>query len=434
MHAYASDDPVFLAMNQRGQRETGGALGSFCVNCHAPMAVHEGATTDGTNLASVPQKLKGVTCFFCHTVDAVAGAHDNPLHLASDIVMRGEYGNTVATVHPSAYSTLHDRNLADSAGLCGSCHDIVNGHGAAIERTYAEWQQSVFSHAGGATCGQCHMDESTMPEPISSQGTPPRSLHDHGFPGVDLTLTAGFPQAAAQQVAVQALQDSTLQSALCVEQAGTTAAIRVVLENVAAGHGVPSGASQDRRLWTEVVAYKAGQVIYQSGVVPDGTPVTSLTDPDLWLLRDCMVDASQKPVDMFWQAFGFESNALPAQATFDMTDPRYYQTHVVQYFPRNPMALLSTMPDMVTLRVRLQPVGLDVLSDLVASGDLDASVPPKVQTMDLDLGGGSTLVWTPATATATYPEGAFTDACVTHTNLNVAADKVPAVNHTLCKP
>ena len=31
MHAYAADDPVFLAMNQRAQRETSGALGDFCV-------------------------------------------------------------------------------------------------------------------------------------------------------------------------------------------------------------------------------------------------------------------------------------------------------------------------------------------------------------------------------------------------------------------
>src|SRR5262245_36528104 len=46
MHAYASDDPVFLAMNARGQRETDGELGDFCVQCHAPMALREGATTD----------------------------------------------------------------------------------------------------------------------------------------------------------------------------------------------------------------------------------------------------------------------------------------------------------------------------------------------------------------------------------------------------
>ena len=46
MHAYASKDPVFVAMNQRGQRETDGGLGKFCVQCHAPMAVHNALTTD----------------------------------------------------------------------------------------------------------------------------------------------------------------------------------------------------------------------------------------------------------------------------------------------------------------------------------------------------------------------------------------------------
>ena len=53
MHAYAAKDPVFLAMNQRGQRETKGKLGDFCVNCHAPMAVREGKTKDGLNLDRV---------------------------------------------------------------------------------------------------------------------------------------------------------------------------------------------------------------------------------------------------------------------------------------------------------------------------------------------------------------------------------------------
>src|SRR5262245_921060 len=56
MHAYAAKDPVFLAMNARGQEETKGALGTFCVNCHAPMAVREKLTTDGTNLSQLPEE------------------------------------------------------------------------------------------------------------------------------------------------------------------------------------------------------------------------------------------------------------------------------------------------------------------------------------------------------------------------------------------
>ncbi len=47
MHAYAADDPVFLAMEARAQRETGGAIGTFCTQCHAPMAVLTGALSDG---------------------------------------------------------------------------------------------------------------------------------------------------------------------------------------------------------------------------------------------------------------------------------------------------------------------------------------------------------------------------------------------------
>src|SRR3954452_13520758 len=52
MHAYASVDPLFVALNQRGQDEAN--VGTFCVGCHAPLAVRTGATRDGKNLASLP--------------------------------------------------------------------------------------------------------------------------------------------------------------------------------------------------------------------------------------------------------------------------------------------------------------------------------------------------------------------------------------------
>src|SRR4029079_17849485 len=60
MHAYASDDPVFVAMNKRGQRETGGALGTFCVKCHAPMAVELGLTSGADfDPAQLPPSARG---------------------------------------------------------------------------------------------------------------------------------------------------------------------------------------------------------------------------------------------------------------------------------------------------------------------------------------------------------------------------------------
>jgi hypothetical protein len=438
MHAYASDDPVFRAMNQRGQRETKGQLGSFCVKCHAPMALNEGATTDGLNLDAVPAKLHGVTCFYCHTVDAVQGTHNNPLVLAGDITMRGEYPDPVANAaHPAAYSTLHDRNQVDSAKLCGACHDIVAPPGAAIERTYAEWQASLFSHTqGGDTCGQCHMEELPLGDALEPIAQAPnvfaRKYHAHTFPAVDQALTPGFPAAPSADGSLQDFLNTTVATALCVVQQDGNGAIRVILDNIAAGHSVPSGSAQDRRMWAEVIAYAAGKVIYQSGVVPAGAPVTGLTtDPDLWLVRDCMFDAQGAEVGMFWQAATVESNILPFPVTSDQTDPRYYQTHVVQFYPRSPAATLPAPPDKVTLRLLLQPIGLDVLQDLESSGDLDAGIAAAMPTLVFP---EPILTWTAATANGSYFEGQLPVSCVTDTGLNVSADKTPAVNHAKCAP
>src|SRR5262249_20370362 len=76
MHAYSAKDPVFIAMNQRGQRETGGALGDFCVRCHAPMAVFDKLSKDGLNLDRLPDKERGVSCYFCHDIAGVEGDHN----------------------------------------------------------------------------------------------------------------------------------------------------------------------------------------------------------------------------------------------------------------------------------------------------------------------------------------------------------------------
>src|SRR6266851_8099700 len=90
MHAYASDDPLFLALNKRG---LAAGVGPFCAKCHAPMAIHAGNKDGQIDSATLAKPLHGVTCYFCHNVDAVIGTHDNPLHLADDTTMRGEYAD-----------------------------------------------------------------------------------------------------------------------------------------------------------------------------------------------------------------------------------------------------------------------------------------------------------------------------------------------------
>jgi hypothetical protein len=427
MHAYAADDPVFRAMNARGQRETGGQLGNFCVNCHAPMAVREGATTDGLNLDSVPQKLRGVTCYFCHTVAAVAGAHDNPLTLASDNVLRASFSDPVSnSAHHAGYSELLDGSRLGSSALCGACHDVTTPAGGNIERTYAEWQASVFNAApNGRTCGQCHM-RSTPRVPIAdSKGVFARTAHSHQFPGVDLALTPA-PEADPQKQAVQAFLDSSVQSTLCVAIVGGQTKLRVLLDNVGAGHGWPSGAAQDRRAWIEIIAYAGGSPIYKSGVVPDGTSVvsTAASDPDLWLLRDCMADTSGAPVDMFWQAASSAGLSLVA------IPPSTIQAHARKDFPADGSAFTG-VADRVTLRLRLQPVGLDVLDDLIGSGDLDAAV--RAQMTTFDVGTTPPLEWTATAPVAgTILDDGVAYSCVSAYSFNVSAPSTPTPSHATC--
>lgn len=383
MHAYASDDPVFLAMNKRMQRETGGTAGSLCVGCHAPVAVRDGLTTDGLNLATLPQTEKGVTCFFCHSVDSVQGTHNNPLHLATDGAMRGGITNPIAAPHATLYSALHDREQHDSASLCGTCHDVVTAAGAHVERTFDEWNGSLYGKPGQLTCGKCHMDGTDGPA-ATVPNAPTRRVHDHTMAGVDLALTP-FTQEDAQKTAAQKLLDGTLITKLCVKEAPQGVIAEITLDDAFAGHNFPSGAAQDRRAWLELIAYRNGAVVYSSGAVADGQAATAVTDPDYWLLRDTIFDTAGKETHLFWQAATYQSANLPVAVTSDPQDPAFYHSVTKDF------TLPLPAPDRVTMRVRMRPIDFELVNDLVSTGDLDPAVIAKIPTYDL---GGATREWT----------------------------------------
>jgi hypothetical protein len=405
MHAYAAEDPVFLAMNRRGQEATEGALGSFCVNCHAPLAVREGATVDGLNLDEVPSELKGVTCYFCHNVDAVEGTHGNPLRLSNDQTFRGGIAEPVDnTAHRSEYSELFATQRLESAALCGSCHDVVTPSPpapaeVALERTFSEWQASIFSppqaldDTAALSCNGCHMRPFPGEVVADAPGVRPRTRHAHDFPGVDVAVSP-FPHTGdetldavigeQQTEAVRSFLDSTLRIEICVLTRFTgDASIRVTLDNAAAGHNFPSGAAQDRRLFVELRAFDEGasEAFYESGVRPDGAAAAELDDPDLWLLRDRIFDAEGEEVHLFWEAASYRAATIGVATSPDPLDPGYLAGHAVREFPAT--GVLPRAPARVTLRVRLEPIGREVLADLVESGHLADEVLERMPTHDL---------------------------------------------------
>ena len=439
MHAYATDDPVFRAMNNRAQRESNGALGNFCLNCHAPVAVRE-QMTDGTNLDSLPAAGRGVTCYFCHAVTDVTDSHNNPLKLATDGRLFGPFSRSRARLAASrVVSRYLDGATPESAAACGSCHDIVNLQGAHVERTFGEWKGTSLSQLpNGESCAQCHMAATSAPAAVTTPDKI-RRVHDHGFPAVDLTPTqvaADGGEAAAARTAAQALLDTTVQQTLCLNPA--TRRLQLTLDNAgASGHDWPSGATPDRRAWVELTAYQGGQVIYASGntdaagAFPSALPLEEASpDPDLWLIRDCIYDESGNPLTMFWQADKLaRSNQLPGLLIQNVNDPTTYQTHFMREFPGT--GTLPVLPDRVTVRVHLQAIGDDVLSDLVATGDLDPAVPPQIARYTL--GGGGTLDWTATASNAFQANDATTGAIMTCVATGAyKSNTTPAVSHARC--
>jgi len=393
MHAYASDDPVFLAMNAKGQADTGGALGDFCVNCHAPMARRLGLTTDGLNLATLEPWAKGVTCFFCHSVESVTDDHNNPLVLAADDVMRGGLQNpdpVDSPAHRTKYSAVVDADRPESASMCGACHDIVTPKGVHLERTFAEWQTTIFGKVDRPrtllSCGECHMFAVTdVVADVPEANVPQREFgrREHTFAGVDVALTP-WPQLDEQLAAIDRDLRGALIPKLCFDPAGRLA---YTLDNVGNGHKWPSGAAQDRRAWAEVIAYDAsGNVLYSSGAVPDGTDPDG-TDPELFRMWDDIVDDAGQPTHFFWEVANHDDATLLQPATTTCpSNPDYYHAREFVYPTLSPANVAR-----ITARVLIRPLSYALLAEL----GIDPGVQALMPTHELT---GTRLEWTPATA------------------------------------
>jgi nitrate/TMAO reductase-like tetraheme cytochrome c subunit len=416
MHAYASDDPVFVALNRRGQREA--HLGTFCVRCHAPMAVALGLT-DGTSFdpAKLPPSARGVTCYFCHDVAKIVSDHNNGLELARDDIMRGGVADPAET---SAHRSQLDDQMASSTNdsrMCGSCHDVVTPAGVPLERTYKEWQATIFAkhdpaHDLPLTCSGCHMKSDPTRTTIATDSkakSRPNSVHEHLWPGIDEALTP-FPGTDIVAAGIARDLDPALTivgptplggvigtGGICISPAGG-GTITVRIDTRGTGHMWPSGATHDRRAWLEVVAYDANNnVVFSSGDVPDDKDPDELGDPNLFAMWDHTFRADGTPAHFFWDVATEKSNLLRGPITLDPHDPAFDHSATATFA----VGALANQIDHITARVRIRALPRSLLRELVASGDLAPEFAARAShTLDV---AGSVRRWTRADAERAQP-------------------------------
>jgi eukaryotic-like serine/threonine-protein kinase len=215
-----------------------------------------------------------------------------------------------------------------SSEFCGACHDVRlfgtdsigkdrGEHFKRLRNAFSEWRTwSESERAAGrrpASCQDCHMtlypgvcvQDASIGKPAA--GCPPgfrfearapgekargliapasrelRPITSHAFTSIDIPLSKEFPDAWADDPALDAsgaplglearreqLLRHTFRFAVgAASRIGSHLEIPIEIENTGAGHRVPAGFSQERETWVELIVRDArGSVAYEVGTLP----------------------------------------------------------------------------------------------------------------------------------------------------------------------
>jgi hypothetical protein len=375
MMANALRDPLFWAALDVANNDAASigkpGVGDYCLRCHTPRGWYGGRVvkngfggTAGANGESGCQlqgdyakkdrksnDYSGVDCHFCHRL-MPEGPEGEPNIIGNANVWlddaltcentpgsfgpcrRGPYAypekSPLEAPHGWAYSAYHA-----SSTLCGSCHDVTTpdtdegplrtlvlndgtdtGRPFPIERTYTEWNRSLFADAilrdgfgdvpaGTPTiataqqCQDCHMRPSVDPLAKACEMNPAGSrtgdLPVHEFAGANAWVPGIIkneygsdllqqPQdydrtvASARQMLASSAAVTTTITAYTPATAGSAGAITLAVSVTnLSGHKLPTGYSEGRRMWLNVqVRDGAKALVAESGTYDAAT--ASLTE------------------------------------------------------------------------------------------------------------------------------------------------------------
>lgn len=370
MHHQALTDPLYQLKLAEADKATGGALGPFCNACHGPVAVMSGeiAGTDQSRLSAV--SAEGVACGFCHQVTGTEQPLGNTsAKVEADGVRRAQLKDPDAP-HAAAYSAFHE-----TAEFCGTCHNVDHpGNGMHLEATYSEWKAGPYA-AEGIVCQDCHMTPGpgvTKPSPGKAAGMGPEREHIYRM------TFAGGNVALGDAVRAEERLKAAAAVALAVpEIAGPgETSVTVTVTNVGAGHYLPTGLTEVRQMWLEVVVTDAGGAELMRERRDFGS-----------VLEDAQGNA---PVEL-WEAVAFASD--------DRIPPRGSATSEYAFtMGESPATVEATLYYRSCSEEMAKKAGVEVPTTVMASASkrVFTSAEQKAETVAeeaLSRGGMSPLAW-----------------------------------------
>lgn len=312
MMANSARDPVFWAGVAIAAQDDPTHT-EECVRCHSPRAFLEGRG-DAISIGELmPPDLEGITCDLCHRMmdDGMTQA-GNARYVIDDAAQDGKVpkrGPWSYGVDEPNHPWSDDVAFTASSRMCGTCHDVTtirervddDGVGMGMpfneQRTYREWLNSDFAQPGpdARTCQDCHLpaiDDVAGCSSFSAQGLTHATggrYHDlvganrfmlevlaaqYGGMGMGMGMGVdeGFYEHTMERLDAFVQTAATLEVEFpdAVDLAQGIGSLPVTVTNET-GHKLPSGYSEGRVMWIEVVASYAGEVVYSSGRWDAGT-------------------------------------------------------------------------------------------------------------------------------------------------------------------
>ena len=315
VHANALKDPIFQKATKQflSEAQTEGELeeARSCVRCHTPLGhlSKEIETTEADyDNDTIGENQTGIFCDFCHSVKGSAGVGNGPYLVDTAQEKEGKkvkWGPRDDALspnyHDTAFSDLHTRSE-----MCGMCHDVTHTmNGLPLERTYTEWREGPYNTGDPETtvyCQDCHMRQLPGVPATGSTGRPDNPgvsaiggkernhIYTHYHVGGNAALPALFEGGEENaEMAVERLQNCATVEIIAPDNLmiwqNTT--LQVKVNNVGAGHYIPTGVSEIREVWLEIVVKDAFEnIIFQSGQVDGKGSVDPLAHMFRLLLAD----------------------------------------------------------------------------------------------------------------------------------------------------
>ncbi|MGH1346877.1 MAG: multiheme c-type cytochrome [Nannocystales bacterium] len=314
MMANAAVDPVFWAGVAIASQDAAAAEETeACIRCHSPRAFLEGRGS-ATSIDDLQDRdLAGVTCELCHRMEDDGGigngqyAVDDTL-VGGNVPRRGPWIYGADDIEPPPHSWVQD-TFVGSSEACGTCHDVTTerprvdddgeptGSNFNEQRTYSEWAGSAFADPGVdfRSCQDCHMP--AVEDVAGCRDHVGVHEHESGGRRHDMVGANRFVVSLLAEDATVLdnvafshtlnVMDEFLETAATLEVSFAGPADLgegldgpfVTVTNLT-GHKLPTGYSEGRVMWLEVIVRHEGEVLWESGTW-DEAQGTMLEDPQL---------------------------------------------------------------------------------------------------------------------------------------------------------